>query len=1047
MTKKKFSRLLILFLFATFNLTLAAQNITVTGTVMDPAENEPVIGATVMQKDSKANGVATDIDGNFSISVPSNATLVISCVGYETQEIKVGGRAKIDVELKQASELLDEVVVIGYGVQRKSDITGSISSISGKDVNDVPVSSALQALQGKASGVNIIQNSGAPGGATTIKIRGTGTVNDADPLYVVDGFIVDNIDHINPNDIANIEIFKDAASSAIYGARAANGVVCITTKGGEKGKVTVTFDGYAGFSNPWKKIDVMSMEDYALLTDYMGGSTRYSVNGLLNHSLNDKGEAVYDQSKADAMALLHQRGKENWYDAISRTGFKQQYAASVSGGSDKTQFMVSASYFDEKGIIKGSDYQRFNARMNLTQKLSSWLDLIVNMSYANEDRDLVPGGSGSVLKDALNINPLTRVYNDKGYWDSSHPLARVERYHRDVKSDRFDANITLSANFLKFFNYQFKASYYLQPETTKEFSEVGKLVEDFAMGDLSTIYQYKNHTNKWEINNLLTFKWADKEKIHDITALVGQTAEGYKNSFQESTKKGTPSNDPDQWYLSSGYTGDKTYGLDRRWTAVGFIGRLNYNVLDRYLLQANIRIDGSSKFNKDNRWGYFPSVSLGWKFSSESFLRDQTWLTLGKLRVGWGKLGNNRIDELARYTYLTTQLNYPYGQGNHVLQPGAAALTIGNDDIRWEKTETFNVGLDMAFLNNTLIFGAEYFNKKTTDMLIAVPTVASAGLNSNPMTNAGAVRNYGVEGNVSYRRNFGKFSFDIGFNLSWIKNKVTSLGTGNEPIYGAYVSEGSIVDYVTKTAVGRPIGSFYGYVTDGIFQNMDEIKASAQYDMGKNDADQVTKPGDFRFKDLNNDGKITAEDRTYLGSPLPNIVFGVPLTFTYDGFELYGFFQGQTGNKLFNVTDYYLYNAAEGNNVADYSSRHWAASDDTQRPWFTPNPNAEIPRASTGDTNRNFRASDFFVKDGSYCRLKELRLSYSFKPEMIKRIGLSSLTLSFSAYNLCTWTKYDGFDPEVGRLEGTESTNTAMGVDHGNYPQARSFTFGVKFGI
>ena len=1047
MFKIKLQRLLILFIFATVNLTLAAQNITVSGTVMDTAENEPMIGATVMQKGSKANGVATDIDGKYTITVPSNATLVFSSVGYEPVEVKVDGRKTIDVDMKQTTTALDEVVVIGYGVQRKSDITGSISSVSGKDVNDVPVSSALQALQGKASGVNIIQNSGAPGGATTIKIRGTGTVNDADPLYVVDGFIVDNIDHINPNDIANIEIFKDAASSAVYGARAANGVVSITTKGGEKGKVTVTFDGYAGFSNPWKKIDMMGMEDYAVLMDYINGTTRYSADGVLNMSKKEDGTLELDPAKADAMSLYHQRGKENWYDAISRTGVKQQYAASVSGGNDNTKFMVSASYFDEKGIIKGSDYKRFNARMNLTQKLSSWLDLIVNMSYVNEDRDLVPGGSGSVLKDALNINPMTRVYNDKGYWDSNHPLARIERYHRDIKSDRFDANITLSANFLKFFNYQFKAAYYLQPETTKEFSEVGKLVEDFGMSDLSTIYQYKYNTNKWEINNLLTFNWSDKDKINSITALVGQTAEGFKSSFQESTKRGTPTNDPDQWYLSSGFTGDKTYGLDRKWTAVGFIGRVNYNVLDRYLLQANIRIDGSSKFNKDNRWGYFPSVSLGWKFSSESFMRDQTWMTLGKLRVGWGKLGNNRIDELARYTYLTTQLNYPYGNGNHVLQPGASALTIGNDNIKWEKTETYNVGLDMAFLNNTILFGVEYFNKKTTDMLIAVPTVGSAGLNSNPMTNAGAVKNYGVEGSLTYRRSFGKFSFDVGFNLSWIKNEVTSLGSGNEPIYGAYIGEGSIVDYVTKTAVGRPIGSFYGYVTDGIFQSMDEIKASAQYETGKNDADQSTKPGDFRFKDLNGDGQITAEDRTYLGSPLPNFVFGVPINLMWNGFELSAFFQGQTGNKLFNVMDYYLYNAAAGNVAADYRSQHWSAAVDEQRPWFTPNPGAEIPAARTSDTNRNFRSSNFFVKDGSYCRLKELRLSYSFKPELIKRIGLSSLTLSATAYNLCTWTKYDGFDPEVGRLEGTESTNTAMGVDHGNYPQARSFTFGIKFGI
>ncbi len=1054
MLKTKLNRLLIVFLLATIHFTLGAQTITVTGTVNDPAEGEPIIGATVMQKGSKSNGVATDIDGNYTITVPANATLVFSALSYEPQEVAVNGQKTINVDMKAAATALDEVVVIGYGVQRKSDITGSISSVSGKDVNNVPVSSALQALQGKASGVNIIQNSGAPGGATTIKIRGTGTVNDADPLYVVDGFIVDNIDYINPNDIANVEIFKDAASAAVYGARAANGVVAITTKGGEKGKVTVTFDGYAGFSNPWKKIDMMGLEDYALLRDYIDGSSLYSADGQLYMTKTGDGKYEFDQNKYDTLDYYRQRGCSDWWDAIIRTGVKQQYAASVSGGNDNTKFMVSASYYDEKGIVKGSDYKRFNARMNLTQKLSSWLDLIANMSYVNEDRDPVPGGSNSVLKDAMYISPLTKIYNDRGYYDSGHPIARIERYHRDIKSDRFDANLTLSANFLKFFNYQFKASYYLQPQTTKEFSEVGKFEEDFGIADLSTIYQYKNQVDKWEINNLLTFNWNDKDKINSITALVGQTAEGYKNSYQESTKRGTPSNSEDQWYLSSGYTGDKTYGLDRKWTAVGFIGRVNYNVLDRYLLQANIRIDGSSKFNKNNRWGYFPSVSLGWKFSSESFLRDQTWLSLGKLRVGWGKLGNNRIDELARYTYLTSQLNYPFGQGTHQLRPGSAALIIGNDDIKWEKTETYNVGLDMAFMNNTLLFGIEYFNKKTTDMLIAVPTVSSAGLqspaagiSSNPMTNAGAVKNYGLEGQVTYRRQFGKFSFDVGFNLSWIKNEVTSLGSGNEPIYGAYVGEGSIVDYVTKTAVGRPIGSFYGYVTDGIFRDMDEIKASAQYEPGKNDADQTAKPGDFRFKDLNGDGKITAEDRTYLGSPLPDFVFGVPINLQWNGIELSAFFQGQTGNKLFDVMDYYWYNAAAGNVVADYRSQHWSGQLTENRAWFPLNTDASVPEARNGDPNRNFRSSDFFVRDGSYCRLKELRLSYNFKQDLIKKLGLSSLTVSATAYNLCTWTKYDGLDPEIGRLEGNESTNIAMGIDHGNYPQARSFTFGIKFGI
>ncbi|MCM1111119.1 MAG: TonB-dependent receptor [Clostridium sp.] len=1044
MLQSSFMRLSAFLLLAFINLTMLAQNITVTGTVTDSSDGEPVIGASIRAKGTNI-GVATNIDGEFSIVVAPNATLTVNCVGYKPVELKVDGRTKIDITLSTDAEVLDEVIVIGYGTQRKSDVTGAISSVSGKDINNVPVSSALQALQGKASGVNIIQNSGAPGGATTIKIRGTGTINDADPLYVVDGFIVDDITHINPNDIANIEIFKDAASSAVYGARAANGVVSITTKSGEKGKVSVTFDGFFGFSNPWKKIDVMGTEDYALMLDYINGTNLYSTDGRIYQTKDASGAYTFDPHMKFLVDTIAQNSPANWWDAITRTGTKQQYNVSVSGGNDNTQYMASGSYYNEKGIVRGSDYTRFNFRLSLNQKLSSWLKMMANFSYSNEDRDLVPEGSGSVLKRALYQSPMVMTYNSVGYWSEDHPLAQIARYHRSIKRDRLDMNLTLSADFLKYFNYQLKGSYYVLPQTTKQFTEVGKLEEDFSMTDLTSLYQYKNQIGKWEVNNLLTFDW-DNE-YNSITALVGQTAEGYKNSYQESNKKGAPSNSEDNWFLSSGFTGDKTYGLDRKWTAVGFIGRVNYSFRDRYLLQVNMRIDGSSMFDKKNRWGYFPSVSLGWKFSSESFLRDQTWLTLGKLRLGWGKLGNNRIDELSRYTYLVSQYNYPYGQGSHVLQPGYTALTIGNKDIKWEKTETYNVGVDFAFLNNSIQFGAEYFYKRTTDMLLAVPTVASAGLNTSPMTNAGAVRNNGVEITAKYQHTFGKFSFDIGANVSWIKNKVTSLGTGNEPIYGSYLSEGSIVDYVTKTAVGRPIGSFFGYVTDGIFQTYDEVRASAQYEPGKLDSEQTTRVGDFRFKDLNGDGKITAEDRTYLGSPLPDFVFGIPLNFQYDGIGLSLFFQGQTGNKLYNVMDYYLYNAANGNVYADIRTQHWSGQVSDNRKFFPLNTSATVPDLDSDDAARNFRSSDFLVKDGDYIRLKEVRLFYDFPTRLIKRIGLSSLQVSATAYNLFTWTKYDGFDPEVGKVSGTEGNNLSMGVDHGNYPQARSFTFGIKFGI
>lgn len=789
----------------------------------------------------------------------------------------------------------------------------------------------------------------------------------------------------------------------------------------------------------------MNTEEYALMRDYVNGTSVYSADGRIYNTKNPDGSFIFDDHKKFLVDTIRANSPKKWWDAITRTGIKQQYNLAVSGGNDNTKYMVSGSYYNEKGIVKSSDYARFNVRMNLQQKLANWLDFIVNLSYSNEDRDLIPDGSSSVLKRVLNQNPMVMTYNSVGYWTEDHPLAQIARFHRNVKRDRFDGNITLSANFLRFFNYQFKASYYVTPETTNQFTEVNSLETDFLMTDLSTIYKYKTHTNKWEINNLLTFNW--NNSIHSVTALAGQTAEGYSFSTQESTKKGTASNDPSQWYLSSGFTGDKNYGYDRKWTAVGFIGRVNYNLLDRYLLQANIRVDGSSKFSKNNRWGYFPSVSLGWKFSSESFLRDNTWLTLGKLRVGWGKLGNNRIDELARYTYLTSQLNYAYGQGTHILQPGSAALTLGNDNIKWEKTETYNVGLDLAFLNNKILFGVEYFNKRTTDMLLAVPTVPSVGLDVDPMTNAGAVKNYGVETQLTYRNSFGKFSFDVGFNFSWIKNKVTSLGTGNEPIYGSYLGEGSIQSDVTKTAVGRPIGSFYGYVTDGIFQSYDEVKASAQYEPGKMDSEQTTRPGDFRFKDLNGDGKITADDRTYLGSPLPDFVFGVPINLQYDGFSLSLFFQGQTGNKIFNVMDYYLYNAAEGNCYADLREKHWSGQISEPRAFYPLNTNNEVPDLDPNDAARNFRASDFLVKDGSYLRLKEVRFSYTFPQSKIAKLGLSSLTLSATAYNMLTFTKYDGFDPEVGKVTGSEGNNLSMGVDHGNYPQARSFSFGLKFGF
>jgi TonB-linked SusC/RagA family outer membrane protein len=1041
--------------------------LTVTGSVLDSKSREPLIGVSVREKGT-TTGTVTDLDGKFTLKASSGAALVFTYMGYADQEVNVSSNKNPLVLLEEKTELLDEVVVIGYGVQKKSDITGAISSVSGKDINNIPVASALQALQGKAAGVNIIQNTGAPGSNTTIKIRGTGTINDADPLYVVDGFIVDGIDHLNPSDIANVEIFKDAASSAIYGARGANGIVVVTTKSGGKDGTKISFDTYAGFSNPWKTIPVMNIEQFALMQDYINGLSNYSADGRLYYSKDPATQEFYfDQTKFHRVDTIRSNSPANWWDAITQTGIKQQYNLSISGGNEKNKYLVSAGYYDEKGIVKTSEYNRFNARLNLDNQLMPGLNLTTNVLYTNEKRNIIPEGAsgapdetgsasegdgtlpegaGSILKRALYQSPLVYTYDSKGYYSEDHPLAVLNRNHNRVNRDRINLNMSLTAQISKLLTYQFKVSDYIILEDNSKFYEVNKLNEDFEMpGDLTTVYKRQNKTNKWEINNLFTFAW--NNDIHSLTLLAGQIAEGYQYSYQESNRKGTADNSPELWYLSGAYTGDKTFGLDRRWTAAGFVGRINYSLLDRYLFHANFRADASSVFSEKERWGYFPSLSLGWKFSSEPFMQNVHWLTLGKLRAGWGQLGNNRIDEMSRYTLLNTQYNYPYGIGNHILYPGITATTIGNPDIRWEKTETVNVGLDLGFFKNRLTLGVEVFNKETSDMLLRVPVTLSAGLDDAPMTNAGSVRNRGIELTLNHKNNINKFRYEIGFNISYIKNKVTSLGTGNEPVYGAWLEESSILDFATKTAVGKPIGSFFGYVTDGIFNTYEEVKASAQYDYGKNDFEQTTRPGDFRFKDLNGDGRITAEDRTYLGSPLPDFVFGIPLSFSYANFDLNLFFQGQTGNKIFNVMDYYLNNASEGNLYADIRENHWSGQVVADREFFPLNLNASTPDLRPNDNGRNFRASDFFVKDGSYIRLQDIRLTYNFDEKIFSRWHLSNLSVYLGAYNLLTFTRYNGFDPEVGKVAGTESNNLNMGVDHGNYPQARTFTFGLKIGL
>ena len=1025
-------KIFILLLLLSAAATVSAQ---LKGTVVDVATGEPLIGVSIV-KEGSSIGAVTNLDGEFTIGVAPGTALKVSYMGYETQSVKAA--QGMTVRLKELTQELSDVVVIGYGVQRKSDVTGAISSVTGKEMTSAPVASALQALEGRAAGVQVMTNTGAPGGSTTIKIRGTGTVNNSDPLYVVDGFIVDNIDHINPYDIQNVEVLKDAASSSIYGARSANGVVLITTRQGSAGKTQITLDTYWGFSNPWKKIDVMGVEDFALMRDYVTGLSNYSAEGQLYYTKQADGSLVFDEGKYHRLDSIKSNSPASWWDAITHTGVKQQYNLTVSGGADKFKYLISGNYYDEQGIVRTSDYERLSLRVNIQSKLARWLTLRTSMLYTTDNRSLIPEGQGSTLKRSLHQSPLIAIYNEKGYWTEDHPLAALARNHNRAKANRIDLNIDLTANINKYLTYQLKLSNYANFYNTYNFSEVNKMDEDFTMpDDLTTVSRYSTKTNKTEVNNLLMLNY--ENGLHSIGATAGQTAEVSSVESISASKRGTSSNAANLRYLSAAYYGDRTSGGLTDWSALGFLGRVNYAYADRYLLQVNFRADASSKFHKDERWGFFPSASVGWRFFDEPFMKRLGVFSNGKIRLGWGMLGNNRIGDYARYSILESELNYSYGTGQHITQPGAAVTSAGNPHIKWEKTTSYNIGLDLGFFDNRLTASMELYTKKTTDMLLRVPVSIAAGYVSAPMTNAGSVRNRGVELQMAWKDHVGKdFRYDVGFNIAFNKNKVLSLGQTGEPVYGGYLSEGHIQSYVTKTEVGQPIAYFYGYVTDGIFQTTEEVEQSAQND-------GFTQPGDFRFKDLNHDGKIDSDDRTYIGSPHPDFTFGVPVNLAYKQVELSIFLQGQVGGKLFNVMEYYLNsNFGTGNVYADLRQKHWAGSDNPARAYWAANPDGVVPDLRQADNAYNYRASDFYVHSGSYMRVKDVRLTWNLPLVWTSKLRLASALVYLSAYNLLTLTPYNGLDPEVGRNSGSEENNLYMGVDHGNYPQARTFTLGMK---
>lgn len=1017
---------------------------TVSGVVLDAVTSEPLPGATVTIKGSTA-ATSTDIDGKFTIKTErESGSIHVVYIGYMPATVGFKSGETLTVSLREDTQMLDEVVAIGYGVQRKSDLTGSVSSVNPDGLKSLPATNVIAAMQGKVSGVEIVQNSGAPGASNSIRIRGMGTVNDSDPLYVVDGIMMDNIDHIAVDDIASIEVLKDAASAAIYGSRAANGVVLLTTKSGEKSskRLNISASIAGGFMKVANAPDILSPADFARFSDYVHNANEYTAIAP------DGSMILTDAAQAEVA------DGNDWWKQATRTGFNGKASVALSGGDKNLNYYVSGNYLKSNGIVKQSGYERISVNAKINSRLADCLKLGVQAAYSRENRDEVSEGNRGVIKSAITYNPLMPVNDLDGGYTYLTPVENLRRLSYEKNIDKFTGQVKLDWNIIKSLQFSTRASY-MMTRSDVDRMERNRASEEVIGTNSFVVRKNPIRTNTFGWDNILTWM-PDFKNDHSLTVMVGQTMEIYRiNSLSSS---GTGYGGYDDEFNSLGFaafeqaTGSSSSG----YTSLGLLSRVSYSFMNRYLLQVNFRADASSRFSKQNRWGYFPSVSAGWRLDQEPWLRDHSWLSMLKLRAGWGQLGNNRIPNLAWMSLMSyNKKNYIYGVGTPTLKPGYALTDYGNPDIKWERTESTSVGLDFNMFGNRFTSSVEYFVKDTKDMLLEVPIVYSAGWASTPWQNAGSVRNRGFEIQVGWNDRIGDFGYGISGNISHVSNRVTSLGQYGEPVLGGNLKSPNNLGYVTRTVLDAPIGSYYGYICAGIMQPSDFDAAGNPVVPVKSSA-YAYNPGDRKYVDINGDGVIDDNDRTTIGNPHPDFYYAFNLNLSYKNFDLAMAFQGVHGNEIFNASKYFLYSNVtyNGSWTSDYDFSN-VASDYFQRVYrpenvsgyrafYGPNPGGDVPVPSTVSSRStdNFAASDWYIEDGSYLRCKQIQLTYTLPAGLTKRMKMQSVKAYVSVTNPFTITSYSGMDPEVGKTAGDEA-NTAIGIDQGTYPQARTWMFGI----
>ena len=1015
----------------------AAADVPVSGRVVGP-DGSGLPGVTVLVRGS-STGTTTSAEGQFALSAPEGSTLLFSFVGFTTQTVTVtAGMPALGISLREDAQKLSEVVVVGYGTQDRGSISSAISSVSGRDIATQPVADPTQALQGRAAGVTVTQNSGAPGGAggTQVRVRGITSAGNNSPLYVVDGFplpssdaggnsVENQLNAINPNDIETIDVLKDASATAIYGLRAANGVVIITTKRGKAGTSSINLDGYRGIQQVWRKLSLLNAEQYAVIN---------------NESILAQGSSPVQEKLRDPKSLGE---GTDWQKAVFRpTAVIQSYNLGAAGGSDKARYAVSGGYFQQDGTLNGSNFERFTLRANGDIQLSKRVKIGNSLSLTHlSDRQLNTGNDEfGVLNNVLQAPPVLPVYRPDGSW---YEATKADNYVEPnpvlqslIANNKFNRNRILSTVFaevepIKYLRFRTNVGVDLIFDNGSGFTPALGANSPRNGPGTASAYAFSNYNPGWLIENTLTYDRLFAGK-HQVTALLGQSAQEFNFNSVSANRIGYLSNDLQQ--LNNGPQTNQTNGGTSSQTRLAsYFGRVNYDFAGKYIFSATVRYDGSSAFATGYKFGFFPGASVGWRLSEEAFIKNIAVISNLKLRAGYGRVGNPlNAGQFAYLATINTGITYPFGPGNvttgtQTINSGAAPTRAQNTQLRWEDNVQSNIGVDVGLFGNRIEATVDVYNRRSPNLINNVPAYLVTGTYEAVPTNSLVSYNRGIDVSLATRNLMGGdggLSWTTSLIFSAYKNLVEDLGTGGTAFNGSTNRSGTAIVRYDK---GQPFGAFYGYVADGLFQTPEDVKNHATQTVNA-DPGKSTAPGDIRFKDLNGDGKITDADRTFIGNPNPDFTYGLNNTLSWHGLDLNVFVQGSQGNDVYNLNRVYteggLY--SNGNSSTRVLGR-----------WTGPGTSTDVPRAIAGDPNQNLRVSSYFLEDGSYLRLKTLTLGYNLPKALSQRVAAQTLRVYVTGQNLVTLTKYTGFDPELG----------GRGIDFGVYPQSRVFLAGVNIGF